>query len=173
MCNCVNCCIIIQAKYSFFFFLYFTDPENQDETCSVKWCRKVKTIKKETREDFGFRVQDCKADWFLHTSSTTWYTNSVSKIISEVDTDMVNYIVNTSLITSESKYDDSRISEVSQAGSSSTSHWSHFVCKFSWYLYWKCWFKLLYNTCWGWNNCWKWKYAMVMTLKLFCLQKMN
>lgn len=39
---------------------------------------------------------------------------------SEVDTNMVNCTENTTLITSESKYADGRITEVSQAGSSST-----------------------------------------------------
>ena len=76
---------------------------------------KAKTIKKETREVFGPGVQDCKPDWFLRTSSTTWYTDSRLKQSpsSEVDT-------NTTLITSKSKYDDVGIIVVSQAGSSSS-----------------------------------------------------
>lgn len=68
----------------FFLFLHFTDPENQDGTCSIKRYTKMITIKKETKEDFGLGVQNYKADRFVHTSSATRYTDSRSKPISVI-----------------------------------------------------------------------------------------
>lgn len=64
MCNCVDCHIVIQTKYSFYFCI--SQTQRTKMKC-VRWCSKAKTFKKETKEEFGFRVQEYKANWFLHT----------------------------------------------------------------------------------------------------------
>lgn len=70
--------------------------------------------KKETTLELELKT----AKLFLHTSSTTWYIDLGSKPISA--TRRGHKYSNTTLITSESKCDDVRNTEVSQAGSSIT-----------------------------------------------------